>query len=283
MPIDAPYLRVVLLGRYNGVVVADDKGADPHIELAQQLRASHPPDPNLGDPDMTDKADKPYRRKPIDLHPWTTKEERKTLTRDELCELRATRKADVKTLRERERTTALPILLRMAQRVGLLVDTRKLNQIILEAFCLLHGAQVIGDSVLVSGAAQIIMNVRHRDAIESVTLAEDVAPEIRAILIDQIDDWLRWEKAGAALAGMLRAFGAPIKASALVTTLEEFDGKLLDALLGQAIEDHIVRLLISLPWVKNDGTLAEDAITWLDEMSPQLDGEPLTEDDLPPA
>jgi hypothetical protein len=190
---------------------------------------------------MTD-DDKP-KRHAFDLRPWTTREERRTLDAAALRRLRAERRAAVRDERakrqdeERARVRRAPLLLRMLQRLGMLVDTAALDLRILRAYLDLMGHEEPADRV----ACLLHVADTYDAACDTDEDVDQHAAEIRDILIDDIDGWLRWSAVGEGVVGLLRMIGIPNaeRASGLVNALEALDGPFFDALIGKALEDYI--------------------------------------------
>jgi hypothetical protein len=236
---NVPLFRAVLLGRYDKAIPVSDQGPDPFVDAAQALRARFPPSDHPLNPEepMTDKPPaSPWRRRPIDLHPWTTKEERQTLSKPEIRNLRHQRREEARAARNLDpmdegiyRDVRLPpAILRVAARLGLVVALPVLAELIEQGM----NAQFDPDE-LRTGA----------------WTAAEIAVEIRPFLVERIDEWLDWEKPAEGFAGLLAALGfanADKVSGALAAVAENVDGAIIDALLGPAIEDYTYHVVSKL-------------------------------------
>lgn len=184
-------------------------------------------------------------KKLIDLNPLTTREERKTLSEEELEKLRHTRRSDAREeRRERRRERADKIgdvserlrvgAMRTAQRLGIILDDPAIKLVLTELFGTL---------------------AKIPDPDGDGWTPDEIAAEARVFFVDRFDEIARLDEAADFVRSLeLAGVEKPIASLLEVSEHLHLDRLLADAILGRIIEDYVEALLLS-----DDGSMRRAA------------------------
>jgi len=162
----------------------------------------------------------------IDLHPFTTREERQTLSDTELDALIALRKAQVRVLR-----LARP-------------DGSRWWEVAEERFQQAMrwlGLLWYNDVFQAWLQVEVAKLAKVPDPDGDGWTPYEIAAHLRGAAIDKLDDVAKWEKVPEFLA----AFGLAEVGGGVGAMLEALDGPILDGLLGNPLETYILALLVA--------------------------------------
>lgn len=163
----------------------------------------------------------------FDLHPFTTKQERNTLTQDALDALIAMRKAEVIALRVERRENG-DLWWQMAYERW-------------EKAMRWLGVRWYDDEFQdwLQSAVAHLANVP--DPTGDGWTPYEIAAHLRGEGVAKLDAFAKWEK----IPEILAAFGVAAVGDGVGAMLEMLDGPIIDALVGNQLEQYILALLVS--------------------------------------